>query len=75
MPYLNPSAGLRRETAAAGLAAVPNLTDNSGGTANDTVEDVPAAYAEAPLANNFADVAAKVNTVLARLRSAGVIAT
>lgn len=37
------------------------LTDNSGGVANTTLEDVPAAYAEAALANNFADLAGQVN--------------
>jgi len=55
-------------------AAVASLTDNSGGTANDTVEDVPAAYNEAALANNFADLTAKINAILSALRGAGVIA-
>lgn len=55
-------------------AAITNLTDSSGGTANDTIEDVPAVYTEAALANNFADLAAKVNAILTALRSAGVIA-
>jgi hypothetical protein len=56
-----------------GSAAIPNLTDNSGGAANDTIEDVPAAYNEAALANNFADLTAKVNAILAALRTANII--
>lgn len=39
------------------------LTDNSGGTASDTLADVPAAYTEATLANQIASLAAKVNAV------------
>lgn len=55
-------------------AAIASLTDNSGGTANDTLQDVEATYTEATLANNFADLAAKINSILAALRKAGVIA-
>lgn len=56
-------------------SAIANLTDNSGGTADDTIADVEATYTEATLANNFADLAAKVNAILAALRGAGIIAT
>ena len=56
-------------------SAIANLTDNSGGTADDTIADVEAVYTEATLANNFADLAAKVNAILAALRGAGIIAT
>lgn len=55
-------------------AAIASLTDNSGGTANDTLADVEATYTEATLANNFADLAAKVNAILAALRKAKIIA-
>lgn len=58
----------------AAAAAIVSLTDNSGGAANDTVEDVPAAYNEAALANNFADLAGKINAILTALRAAGIIA-
>lgn len=51
---------------------IAKLTDNSGGTANDTLEDVPAAYDEAALANNFADLAAKVNAILDLLADYGL---
>lgn len=37
------------------------LTDNSGGTANTTIQDMGATYTEAEGANNFADVAAAIN--------------
>lgn len=56
-------------------AAIVSLTDSSGGTANDTVQDVPAAYDEAALANNFADLSAKINAILTVLRNHGLIAT
>lgn len=45
-------------------AAVPLLTDNTGGTASDTLADVPGSYTEATLANQLASLAAKVNAIL-----------
>lgn len=57
------------------LAAITSLTDNSGGAANDTLADVEATYTEATLANNFADLAAKINAILVALRSAQIIAS
>jgi hypothetical protein len=55
-------------------AAIVSLTDSSGGTANDTIQDLGAAYVEAEVANNFADVTAKINAILAVLRAHGLIA-
>ena len=55
-------------------SAIPSLTDSTGGTANDTLTDVGAAFSQATLNNNFADVAAKLNAILAALRGAGIIA-
>lgn len=55
--------------------AIASLTDSSGGSANDTVQDIGAAFSEAEIANNFADVTAKINAILAALRTARVIAT
>jgi hypothetical protein len=40
------------------------LTDNSGGTANTTLQDIGAAPTEAEVANNFADVAAAINRLM-----------
>lgn len=37
------------------------LTDNSGGTANTTLQDIGASPAEAEIANNDADLAAAIN--------------
>lgn len=64
------------------------LTDNSGGTANDTVEAVGTmataggnTYTDAAvntklaaIANNFADLTAKINAIRTDLRSAGIVA-
>lgn len=55
--------------------AIASLTDNSGGTANDTLAVVEAAYTQATIANNFADLAAKTNAILTALRNHGIIAT
>lgn len=41
------------------------LTDSSGGTAGNTIADVPAAYTEATLANQLASLTAKVNALIA----------
>lgn len=55
-------------------AAINNLTDSTTGTANDTVTDVSGAFVQATLNNNFADLTAKINLILAALRGAGIIA-
>lgn len=52
---------------------IVDLTDSSGGVASDTVVDVPAAYAEATLANQIASLVAKVNAILAALREQRII--
>ena len=61
-------------------AAEANLTDNSGGTANDTIAAITnAANAGSadvgPTADAIADLAAKVNAILTALRNLGLIAT
>lgn len=40
------------------------LTDNSGGAANTTLQDIGASPSEAEVANNFADVAAAINRLM-----------
>lgn len=45
------------------------LTDSSGGTASNTIADVPAAYTEATLANQLASLTAKVNQIIAVLKA------
>lgn len=72
-------------------SAITSLTDNTSATANNTVENIPAATAadtdttaasltstNAALTaaeNNVADLAAKVNAILTALRGAGIIAS
>ena len=49
------------------------LTDSSGGTANTTLQAIGATYAQAEVANNFADVAAqlaKIRTDIAAIMTA-----
>ena len=85
------TAGFYGTTPAAQASASANLTDSSGGTANDTVQaltdpaDSPAtadalrddlvANLIPELRNNFADLAAKVNKALTVLRDIGLMAT
>lgn len=47
------------------------VTDNSGGSANTTLQDIGATPLEAEIANNFADVAAIIN---ANVMAAGLVA-
>ena len=72
-------------------AAVTSLTDNSAGAATDTLQACPdpgdtpitadalrddiVANLLPAIRNNFADLAAKMNTVISRLREPGVIDT
>jgi hypothetical protein len=50
------------------FVGIAELTDSSGGTASDTIADVPAAYNEATLANQIASLAAKINALIRRHR-------
>lgn len=68
---------VRFSAAGAGVPAgttVVALTDSSGGTAGNTIADVPAAYTEATLANQLASLAAKINEIRSVLVTAGLIA-
>ena len=82
----NPSAtgdvrlnGVAPDTAEGPQAAIASLTDGTGGTANDALANLAdgSTYAtdHSDIEDNFADLAAKVNEILAALRAAGVIAT
>lgn len=46
-----------------------SLTDNSGGTANTTLQDIGSSFTEAEVANNFADLAAWLNNGHASARA------
>jgi len=60
-------------------AAIANLTDNTGGTADDTManlaDGVTYSNDHPVIENNFADIGAKINAILAALRDAGIILT
>lgn len=47
---------------------ITELTDSTTGTADDTVADVGASFNQATLNNNFADLTAKVNSILRMLK-------
>jgi hypothetical protein len=49
-------------------AAIASLTDSTTGTAGDTVDD-----ATASVKDDIASLAAKINLILAALRTAGII--
>lgn len=53
--------------------AITSLTDNSGGTADDTIAAVSGSGDDATINNNFADLAAKVEEILDALRESGDI--
>ncbi len=51
-------------------SAIVNLTDSTGGTAGNTVDDTTASVKD-----DIASLAAKINSILAALRGAGIIAS
>lgn len=53
-------------------AAITDLTDNSGGTAADTIAAIGATYNQAEVRNAIASLAAKVNELNAALQAAQV---
>lgn len=57
--------GAATSSAPAALTVGAALTDNSGGSANDTVQAIGGSYTQAEVANNFADVVAKINALRA----------
>jgi hypothetical protein len=55
-------------------AAITSLTDNSAGTASDTLAAISGTYSQAEVRNSVASLAAKINRVIAALNKAGIIA-
>jgi hypothetical protein len=55
-------------------AAIADLT-HTVGTADGTVDDVGAAFNQTTLNNNFKELTAKVNGILAALRTAGTVSS
>lgn len=66
--------GFFNTTPAAQPTDIVALTDSTTGTADNTVNDVGAAFNQATLNNNFADLIAKVNGLRTRLRTLGLMA-
>lgn len=55
------------DTAIAAVGDLTALTDNTGGTAGDTIADLGATYDQAKVENAIASLAAKVNAIIAAL--------
>lgn len=53
-------------------AAITPLTDNGGGTADDTLAALTGSYVQATMQNNQADMTAKINAIIAALKAAGI---
>jgi len=68
MPIIGPELECKSQ-----VAAIASLTDNSGGTASDTLAEITGTYTEATMENAVASLAAKINALLAALRSAGIL--
>lgn len=51
-------------------AAIVSITDSTTGTAGDTIDD-----STASVKDDLATLAAKINSILAALRTAGIIAS
>lgn len=66
---LSSSAGAVAGVSAA--TAITALTDNSGGTASDTLAAITGSYVEATIENTVASLAAKINALIAALTLAG----
>lgn len=64
--FVSSGVGIVRFNESVGAAQIAELTDNSGGTAADTIVDVPGSYTEATLANQLASIVAKVNYLIRR---------
>ena len=47
---------------------IVKLTDDTGGTIDDTLADVPGSYTEATLANQLASLSAKINKIIELLQ-------
>jgi hypothetical protein len=68
--FISSGVGLVRFEAdrAFALTGITALTDSSGGTANNTVQAIGGSFSQSEIANNFADVTAKINEIIAALR-------
>lgn len=58
------SKGLPRSLSRSDAALIATLTDDSGGTASDTIAAIGATYSQTEVANAIASLTAKVNALL-----------
>ena len=61
MPTTNFPNGISGPRRASDGTAITDLTDNSGGTASDTIPAIGGTYSQSEVANAIASLAAKVN--------------
>ena len=55
--------------------AIASLTDSTGGSADGSLEAVSGSGADAAINNNFAEIHAKLDSILNALRNLGLIAS
>lgn len=73
---INLEAGAKIKAAGTQAAHIPSITDSTGGTAGDTIANTAGANpTTAEFENAVATLSAKVNSILAALRGAGIIAS
>jgi hypothetical protein len=75
MPATNFPNGVRApllNASGAQPSAITDLTDNSGGTAADTIAAIGATYNQTEVRNAIASLAAKINAMNAALKSSQV---
>jgi hypothetical protein len=65
VPVMTNSTGSVANDVLSALSSITTLTDSTGGTANNALESVGASYSQTVVRNNFADLAAKVNALIA----------
>ena len=53
--------------------AIVTLVDNTGGTADDTLQAISATYVQAEIRNNFADIRDKIDEIIEVLEAHGLI--
>lgn len=72
---VNALIGFFGATPATQAARVTALTDSTGGTAGTTLANVGTSFSQATLNNNFASLAATVNTLVAALKRHGLMSS
>lgn len=68
MPIVGPKVEFQNQS-----TALTALTDNSGGTAADTIAAIGASYSQAEVRNAVASLAAKINTLIANQKALGLM--